>query len=50
VPLLLQYVDGYTSGEIGEMLGIPAATVRTRVFEACRRLRRALSDDQSEGA
>jgi len=47
-PLLLHFLHGWTSQEIGESLGIPAATVRTRVHEACRRLRRALRDYPTE--
>lgn len=38
----LAYRDGLDSTEIGARLGLPAATVRTRIFHARRRLREAL--------
>jgi RNA polymerase sigma-70 factor, ECF subfamily len=37
--LRLRYVTGMTSHEIGSRLGIPAATVRSRLHTAIRRLR-----------
>jgi len=48
-PLLAQafemrYRDGIDSAEIGRQLSVPAATVRTRLFHARRRLREALDD------
>jgi RNA polymerase sigma-70 factor (ECF subfamily) len=36
-------VEGYTHGEIAEVLGIPVGTVRSHVFHARRALREALS-------
>lgn len=40
----LAEVDGLTSAEIGEMLGMPAGTVRFQLFAARRALRRVLAD------
>jgi len=42
-PLLLQATGDHTVEEIGVTLGIPAGTVKYRVFEARRRLRERLS-------
>lgn len=36
----LRYLQGYTSGQIGKMLGMPAGTVRARLSEARKHLRR----------
>lgn len=44
----LAYRDGLDSGEIGARLGLPAATVRTRIFHARRRLREALDAHLSD--
>jgi RNA polymerase sigma-70 factor (ECF subfamily) len=43
---LLQLVawEGLTSAQLGEVLGIPAPTVRTRLHRARRRLRAAMAD------
>jgi len=35
----LRYFEGYTSRELGELYGLPAATVRSRLASAKRRLR-----------
>lgn len=43
-PLVLYHVEGYTHGEIGEMLGIAEGTSKARVFEARGRLKVALAD------
>jgi len=40
----LRYRTGIDSAEIGRQLDVPAATVRTRLFHARRRLREALDD------
>lgn len=42
VPLVLRYVDGLTSAEIGAALGAPAATIRFRLALARRRMAAAL--------
>ena len=41
-PLLLYYVDGYTSREAAEILGVASGTVRARLTEARRSLRKEL--------
>lgn len=40
--LLLREFHGFTSEEIGEIAGVPAATVRTRIFYGLRSLRKQL--------
>jgi len=42
--LLLSDVHGFTLAEIGEALGIPEATAKTRVFRARQHMRDALAD------
>ncbi len=42
--VVLHDVEGYTHGEIGEMLGIAEGTSKARLFEARARLRVALAD------
>jgi RNA polymerase sigma-70 factor (ECF subfamily) len=42
--VLLHDVEGYTHGEIGEMLGIAEGTSKARLFEARAKLRVALAD------
>jgi RNA polymerase sigma-70 factor (ECF subfamily) len=44
----LVHVEGVAPSEVAERLGIPAATARTRLFHARRRLREALDDLVSE--
>ncbi len=41
---VLYHVEGYTHGEIGELLGVAEGTSKARVFEARARLREALAD------
>jgi len=43
--LLLRFVEDRTSDEVGALLGIPAATVRTRTRRALQRLRMELEND-----
>jgi RNA polymerase sigma-70 factor (ECF subfamily) len=40
--ILLREYQGFTSEEIGEIMGVPAATVRTRIYYGLRSLRKAL--------
>lgn len=49
--LLLAYYGGYTQAEIGDMTGIPLGTVKSRTFQAMKRLRTRLAGiaDQPEG-
>jgi RNA polymerase sigma-70 factor (ECF subfamily) len=46
VPLVLRYVDGLSSREIGVTLGAPAATIRFRLALGRRRLAHALGADR----
>jgi RNA polymerase sigma-70 factor (ECF subfamily) len=39
-PLVLQVIGGYSGEEIANMLGVPRATVNTRLFRARQRLRK----------
>lgn len=43
--ILLREYHGFTSEEIGEMTGVPAATVRTRIFYGLRSLRKTLREN-----
>jgi RNA polymerase sigma-70 factor (ECF subfamily) len=43
-PLLLQVLAGYSTAEIGEMLGLTRGAVMTRVFRAKRKLRDMLEE------
>ena len=40
--ILLREYQGFTSDEIGQMTGVPAATVRTRIFYGLKAMRRML--------
>ena len=42
--VVLHDVEGYTHAEIGELLGVPEGTCKTRLFVARRRLREMLAD------
>jgi RNA polymerase sigma factor (sigma-70 family) len=46
--IVLFDVEGYSHGEIAEMLGVARGTVRSAVFHARRRLRRLLQDWREE--
>jgi RNA polymerase sigma-70 factor (ECF subfamily) len=45
VTFVLKEIEGCEAREVSEILGIPEATVRTRVFHAKKRLREALSQE-----
>ena len=49
--LILAYYGGYTQTEIGDITGIPLGTVKSRTFQAMRRLRTRLAGitDATEG-
>ena len=49
--LLLAYYGGYTQSEISDITGIPLGTVKSRTFQAMRRLRGQLAgiEDSNEG-
>ncbi len=42
--ILLREYHGFTSEEIAEIVGVPAATVRTRIFYGLRSVRRMLTE------
>ena len=48
VPIHLYYAEGYSTEEIAGLLDIPAATVRTRLRRARKRLRDTLGGDDHE--
>ncbi len=43
--LYLHYYEGYSAKEIGKLLGLPAATVGTRLARGRERLRKSLKED-----
>jgi len=43
--ITLYYVNGYTTGEVAEFLGVPAGTVKSRLHYARRRLKEELVDE-----
>lgn len=43
-PLLLQVIGGYSCGEIGDMLGLTAGAVMTRLSRTRHKLRRCLGE------
>ena len=45
MPLLLHHLEGYSLPEVGEMLGIPAKLVKSRLHQARKALREALEED-----
>ena len=42
--IVLRHVEGFSYNEIGELLGIPEKTVKSRLFSARRQLRSILND------
>jgi len=42
--ILLREFQGFTSEEIAEITGVPAATVRTRIFYGLKAVRRTLRE------
>jgi len=48
MPVVLKHYYGYTYEEIGEWMGIPEGTVKSRIFNGVRALRKGMNgDDQS---
>lgn len=45
IPLLLHHMEGYSLAEVGEMLGLPASLVKSRLHQARRALRKELEED-----
>ncbi|MDF2627157.1 MAG: polymerase ECF-type sigma factor [Symbiobacteriaceae bacterium] len=45
MPLVLKHYYGYTYEEIGAWMGIPEGTVKSRIFNAIRALRKEMTDD-----
>jgi RNA polymerase sigma-70 factor, ECF subfamily len=45
IAIVLCEVEGRSSVEAGQIVGVPEGTIRTRVFHAKRKLREALSDE-----
>lgn len=43
VPILLKYYYGYSQEEISEMLSVPSGTIKSRLHEGMKRLRKELS-------
>ncbi|GJM19737.1 MAG: RNA polymerase sigma factor RpoE [Phycisphaeraceae bacterium] len=48
VVMLLHYVDGMSTHEIGRALGVPAGTVKSRLFHARAKVRAQMDDAQTE--
>ena len=47
LPIVLHVIEGYTSKEIGKMLGLPDATVRTRLMRGKAILKKRLEGEKS---
>jgi RNA polymerase sigma-70 factor (ECF subfamily) len=47
-PIVLQVIGGYSGDEIANMLGVPRATVNTRLFRARQRLRKIFEGGVSD--
>ncbi len=45
LPLYLYYYEGYSAGEVGELLGLKASTVQTRLARARGKLKQELEED-----
>lgn len=48
LPLILKHYYGYTYEAIAAMMAIPEGTVKSRIFNGIRSLRRRLSDEQGD--
>ena len=48
--ILLREYQGFTSTEIAEITGVPATTVRTRIYYGLKAVRRELTDRGITGA
>lgn len=45
LPLYLYYFEGYTAGEVGQLLGVKESTVQTRLARAREKLKRQLTEE-----
>ena len=45
MPLLLHHLEGYSLTEVGQMLGLPAGLVKSRLHQARSTLRKLLEED-----
>ena len=46
LPVVLHYMEGYSVGEVADMLRLPAGTIKTRLFKARKLLRLQLIDEE----
>lgn len=49
LPLVLKHYHGYTYEEIGRWMGIPEGTVKSRIFNGIRHLRKELTEHDEAG-
>ena len=49
VPIFLFYYEGYATSEIGQLLSIPEATVRTQLARGREKLRKTLTEAEDHG-
>jgi RNA polymerase sigma-70 factor (ECF subfamily) len=49
IPIILKHYYGYTHEEIAQWMGIPVGTVKSRIFNGIRTLRRGLERDETGG-
>lgn len=45
LPLYLYYFEGYTAGEVGQLLGVKESTVQTRLARARQKLKQQLTEE-----
>ncbi|WP_028560317.1 RNA polymerase sigma factor SigY [Paenibacillus pinihumi] len=46
IPIIMKHYYGYSYDEIGRVMGIPSGTVKSRVSNGLKELRRELADDE----
>ncbi len=49
IPIIMKHYFGYTLEEIAEMLGIPLGTVKSRIHNGIKSLRKELINNEEEG-
>jgi len=47
--LALHYAEGFTTAEVGQILGVPQGTVKSRLHHARRHLKRLMEEDDDDG-